>query len=313
VVAAGVGELSSDLVPFAAAAAAGVPSVMSAHVAYPALDPDGTPATRSKPILHDLLRGRLGFRGLVVSDALIMEGAAMDTSEAQAALEAVRAGVDVLLYPRDVPALAAALDGAGPDALPPERIREATARLDAMAGLLPPRPGGADPTGGPEAERPQWGREEDRLWVRETALRTVQLLRGPVEGLAGLVSLVTIDDDLGSPYPTPDRSTFLATLRALGVDVHEAGSARSEGANARIVALYADVRAWKGRVGLSEDARRQLREALGWTGPSLVVLFSHPWNGVEVPPPASVLCAWGGEPLMQEAAARAVAGLILGP
>ena len=58
-------EMEQDLEPFRAAIEAGVDSIMSAHVAYPSLDPDGAPATLSREILSGLLRERLGFDGIV--------------------------------------------------------------------------------------------------------------------------------------------------------------------------------------------------------------------------------------------------------
>src|SRR6266513_6277701 len=65
---------ATDIVPFRRAIERGVASVMSAHVAFSVFDPSGAPATLSRPILTDLLRDELGFSGLVVTDALIMEG-----------------------------------------------------------------------------------------------------------------------------------------------------------------------------------------------------------------------------------------------
>jgi hypothetical protein len=80
-------------------------------------------------------------------------------------------------------------------------------------------------------------------------------------------------------------------------------------AGTRLVSVFSDIRGWKGRPGLSDASRDRLRRALNGPGPVLVVLFSHPWNAKEIPDPVPVVCAWGGEPLMQEAAARAVARL----
>ena len=136
------------------------------------------------------------------------------------------------------------------------------------------------------------------------------LLRAPSEPIAWPYRMIVVDDDLGGPYPAPSRAPFTDALRRLGVELSEEGS---DGAGppdgSKLVAVFADVRAWKGRVGLSAGARTRIREALAEPGPGLVVLFSHPWNAVEIPTQAALLCAWGGEPLMQEAAARSVARL----
>jgi beta-glucosidase len=78
----------TDLVPFRSAIERGVASVMSAHVAFPAFDPSGVPATLSRKILTDLLRQELAFTGLVVTDALIME-AVLGEGESGAVVQAL--------------------------------------------------------------------------------------------------------------------------------------------------------------------------------------------------------------------------------
>ena len=94
-----------ELAPFRRAIAGGVSLMMTAHVSYPALDPSGTEATRSAPILRDLLRKELGFKGVVISDSLLMAGAGgrkEHPGEMAAAL--LEAGLDILLDIKDVPA-----------------------------------------------------------------------------------------------------------------------------------------------------------------------------------------------------------------
>jgi beta-N-acetylhexosaminidase len=87
-----------ELPPFRRAVEAGVPMLMTAHVAYPALDPDrGVPATLSGPILTDLLRGELGFRGVVVTDCMNMHAVARNFERREAAVWSVEAGCDLLL------------------------------------------------------------------------------------------------------------------------------------------------------------------------------------------------------------------------
>ncbi len=85
-----------ELVPFRAAARAGVASMMTAHVRYPALDPDHT-ATLSPAILEGLLRRDIGFEGVVVTDDLEMRAVADHATPEALALASVEAGADVLL------------------------------------------------------------------------------------------------------------------------------------------------------------------------------------------------------------------------
>jgi beta-glucosidase len=89
-----------ELRPFASAIAAGVDSIMSAHLLIPSWD-DQRPATLSQPILTGQLRQKLGFQGLIVTDALIMGGVAQYASPAEISVMAVAAGADVLLMPDD--------------------------------------------------------------------------------------------------------------------------------------------------------------------------------------------------------------------
>ena len=85
-----------ELPPFAAAIAAGIPALMSAHILLPALDPK-VPATLSPTILKTLLRSKLGFDGLILSDDLEMQAVADRFSVEELTKGCVQAGVDLLL------------------------------------------------------------------------------------------------------------------------------------------------------------------------------------------------------------------------
>jgi beta-N-acetylhexosaminidase len=97
-----------ELPPFRAAIKAGVDAVMVAHLVVPALDPDANHvATISPPIINDVLKKQLGFQGLVITDALDMNGLTKlfppgPTGAGRAAVESVKAGSDVLLIPSDL-------------------------------------------------------------------------------------------------------------------------------------------------------------------------------------------------------------------
>jgi beta-N-acetylhexosaminidase len=121
--------LATHVPPFLAAIAAGTTSVMAAHIVAPSLDPSGAPASLSKPIITGLLRGQLHYNGVVITDAL--DAAALNgyTNE-QIVVDAVNAGVDQLLMPRDVPgAIQALIDAVGNGTISESRIDQSVRRI----------------------------------------------------------------------------------------------------------------------------------------------------------------------------------------
>ncbi len=129
---AGIDELRArDIVPFAAAARAGVPVVMMSHVAVDAFDA-GRPATLS-PAAYASLRSDAGFQGVAVTDALDMAAVTADHGTGGAAVAALAAGADVLLMPADVRIAHAAVVTAIEDgSVPRARAEEAAARVVAL-------------------------------------------------------------------------------------------------------------------------------------------------------------------------------------
>ena len=141
-----------ELPPFRAAISAGVESVMTAHLVLPELDPQ-QPATLSKAVLTDLLRRQMGFNGLVVTDALVMEAISARHGPAEAAVLAFEAGADLILMPADADA---AIDGlcAGFSSgrLPIERLEQGRQRrADALATIPDHAPTGLIVTAGDQA------------------------------------------------------------------------------------------------------------------------------------------------------------------
>lgn len=281
-VAAGRDDLETDLEPFRAAVRAGVDSIMSAHVVYESLDP-AHPATLSPIIVGGLLRGELGFEGLVVTDAMNMSGvlAGADTP-GEAGARALAAGADALLYPDDAVAAARAVEDSVGGLLSESRVGDALARLSAIAGAAP-----AD-------TQDTWGRVQDGRWALELARRSLIAVRGRPELAPGETALVTVDDDVGGPYPSPSREPFREALTRHGAAL--GGSGRG------LVALYADIRGWKGRPGVSRGALERIERIVSRDPDAVIVLFGHPRLAAEIPG-EHVLGAWGGEALMQEAAA----------
>ncbi len=128
--------VARELVPFAAVVRAGVAAVMTSHIVVPAIDPE-RPATLS-PVVLALLRDRLGFDGVIVSDALDMAGASGELGVPEAAVRALDAGCDLLCLGPDKPASLveevrdAIVRAMGDGRLAAERLQDAAARVRAL-------------------------------------------------------------------------------------------------------------------------------------------------------------------------------------
>ena len=272
----------SDLVPFAVAAECGVASMMTAHVAYPGLDPSGLPATLSRKIM-DGLRRSLGFDGLVVTDALIMDGALVGRRESDAAVEALQSGVDLLLYPKDPRRVRdAVVSAVETGALARPRIEEALRRYEravafATRSTPPVRRGPFD--------------SADAL---ADALLQQGMVRGDAPRLTGPLDLVVVDDDVGGPYP-PGPTDY--AVKALGPELADRYTGGS-----RVVLVFAEPRAWKGRAGFGAASLEALAGRA--SDADLIVLFGHPRLVEAIPSDSPVLLAWHRQRLMQEAVAR---------
>ncbi len=142
-----------ELVPFKSAIASGVDAIMTAHIIFPAYDnstnllDDGTevatPATLSKPILTGLLREELSFDGLIITDAMMMKAIVDNFKTGDAAVRAVRAGADIILYPDPVDeAYEAVLTAYQSDPEMKARVDESVRRILTMKekyGIINPR------------------------------------------------------------------------------------------------------------------------------------------------------------------------------
>jgi beta-N-acetylhexosaminidase len=172
-----------DLPPFECAIGAGVAAIMPGHLRVPGLTGD-LPATQSAAALRGLLRGELGFTGVIISDALEMRAVSGRDGIAEAAVRALAAGVDLLCLGRDQDetdylavraAIAAAARGG---ALPVTRLEDAAERIarfranltrelpavGTAPGLPAGRPGETSPGTGPSGDgQPQGGGARDRL------------------------------------------------------------------------------------------------------------------------------------------------------
>lgn len=124
-------EISAcEMVPFRAGIGAGAELVMTAHIAAPQVTGSAVPATMSRTLLTDKLRGELGFQGLIITDALSMGAIMQQYSSAEACVQCILAGADLLLMPYDYPqAFEGVLQAVQDGRIPESRIDESVTRI----------------------------------------------------------------------------------------------------------------------------------------------------------------------------------------
>jgi beta-N-acetylhexosaminidase len=310
-----------ELLPFRAAFAAGVSTVMTGHLAVPALEGDpGKPATLSQSILSGLLRGEMEFEGLVVTDSLDMGGVALHYALGEASVQAILAGADLLLQAGAPDAALAALrDAAKSGRLPVERIDQSVVRvLRAKARVGLHRNRFIDV----EALPRLLARAEFERAADDIASRGVTLLRHmprtlPLDAARPLkLLLVSI---AGDPDPYPGRALeaelrrHVDSFQSLRFDTRFAPIGKFEVASLRsydavILALFVRVADRKGSVALPEEQAAAVHRVLAAETPAIVACFGSPYVIKHFPEAKTWVGVFSSADVAQKAAARAIFG-----
>ncbi|MDQ6885911.1 MAG: hypothetical protein M3068_01320 [Gemmatimonadota bacterium] len=285
----------SDLVPFRSAIASRVASIMTAHVSYPALDATRLPASISTQMQRYLLREKLGFDGLIVSDALATPWMVDPEGEAVAAIRCLDAGTDLLLFPRDLEGIIAALEEAVRDGpLDDDRVTQSRRRRQKWAQWAAP----------PTDYRRVTG--SDVAWASQLSERVVRVVRGQAARVPGHADLVVVPD--GAALADPGAAEpFVAALRQGGATVSASGDPAPACA-VTIALLFASTTSADGQAPYPEgccDAARRACAAARRAGREAVVMQLGPPDPLDtLEECAGVVCAWSADAWMQSAAAR---------
>lgn len=311
---------TEDLLPFRQVIDSGLKSVMVGHLAIPALDETGLPATMSKRIVTDILRNQLGFQGLVITDALDMGAIAKRFEPGYAAVRALQAGCDVLLMPPDpaavVEAVLRAIEEGG---LTKQRLLESVERLDQARSDLG-----------------LWGSYEEEeapvaaVWmdyqpaveaIADAAITVVDDPQGMLPlGRDGATCVLMLDDDNDTALQAHFQNRLRETEEAPGdVPFYVLQADASEVEIERVfagvtpydvvvVAVFMAVRAWKNRVSLLPPFAA-LPGRLRQGGSRVVIVsFSSPFLSTSLAPWDAFVCAYSADPVTQGAALRALWG-----
>ncbi|MCX7716796.1 MAG: glycoside hydrolase family 3 protein [Candidatus Sumerlaeaceae bacterium] len=317
-----------ELRPFREAISAGVDAVMSAHLKYPALDPDGWPATLSPRIMTGLLREELRFDGVAVSDALEMGAISRHFPSHEAVVKAFNAGIDQLLMPKD-PARAVGHLRAAVEAGTISR-----ARLDEAVGriLTMKERGGLFDAPSPDlASLPErLNTAEHRATAFRVAMRGTTLVRAepnllPLKPGCRTGVITFANDEDGRTYFTEPRS-FAAHLEArLGsvksvhcgqLDeraVHEFGAVEAArdivlASDVVVVGAYTRVVINRGTADLEPRFSDFFSSLVSLGKPIVFVSFGNPYTVTQIRGAAAYVCAFGTSEAAQEATASLLCG-----
>lgn len=313
---------SVELAPFRAAVRAGVDAIMAGHIALTGLEgAEAPPASLSPLLVSQVLREEMGFRGLVVTDAMNMGAVTNRYGAGESLVRAIEAGADILLMPLDVPAaLDAIVAGVRSGRLTEARLDASVRRIleaKSRAGLAAGRLVALDAV----AERV--GVREHTQLAETVARRSITLARDR----AGLVPLPErARRVLSVTYAEPNAllagRAFDAGLAGAGRHVEsvrvgpetnfaefERLRDRVRAADLVLVSAYIVPREYRGSVA-GAGPFTTFVNGLAATGAPLVVLsFGSPYLLGSFPAVPVYLLAWGGSAVSQQAAARALLGL----
>jgi beta-N-acetylhexosaminidase len=317
-----------ELYPFRQAVNAGVHAIMVSHLEVPALDPNPrTPATLSPLIVTGLLRERMGFQGLIISDAMEMGGITTLYPPGEAAVKAVQAGIDMVLLPSDADrAIDALVVAVRSGAVSRRRIDESVRRiLTSKAALgLPHRrlveTGGLDRL---------IAAPESLAVARKAYEDAVTLVKndGPVLPLrdnGGKLTVFSLSSDPGGYFagrplvdeirgrlknPGRDLRAFYAEA-STGREFIETAVGDASGATTALVALFSRVASSKGTADLNPGHVRAVKDLIATGVPVVVVSFGSPYFLEHFPEAAAYVCVYRPTAEAQAAAARVLFGEI---
>jgi len=313
-----------ELFPFQMAVDAGVKAVMTAHISIPVLDPTpDLPATLSAPILTGLLREKMGFEGLIVSDSMGMGGITTLYSQELAALQAVQAGVDIiLLSPEPEKVIGALCEAVLSGEISQSRIDQSVERIlraKAMLGLPAARTVDLDMLNRKLAT-PAYLQAAQEIYERSMTLvknsgDCLPLLREDLK-----LGVYSLSSDPGGYYEgrpfvreikgrIPEAEEFYAEA-STGKEFFDEAEKMVESLDLVLVALFSSLRSGKGSIGLDQGHVDFINRIAGKKTPVAVVSFGSPYYLSHFPDVDAYLCAYRPSVLGQSTAAEAVFGEI---
>lgn len=312
---------SVELVPFKAAVASGVGAIMSFHGVMPAFDSAGIPATLSHNVMTGVLRGEMGFNGLIISDAMDMKGGLIQFGLTEAVKRAIAAGLDIILQPSDVvQAIDAIVAGVNEGRYTEARLDQSVLRVlraKERMGLGRNRMTNLGEIPGIVGDSSKLAlartiAEKSMTLVRDS-LRQIPLARMPMLRVLSITVASRTDLGAGTVFNVelraqyPNLRTELITTQDAGVN-YERMRGAADSADVVVVSSYVG-QAWDATtLNVSSSFAALINNLVERGKGPVMVTFGNPYLLQQLPRVGTYLVAWGGSPASQRAAARAIMG-----
>lgn len=306
-----------EFIPFRAAIDAGVDAIMTAHMSVPALDPSDTPATVSPAILTGILRKELGFQGIVVTDAMDMQGLTKILPGGEAAVRAIEAGADVLLMPPDPDAaIAAVLKAVNTGRISRQRIEESLERV--LAAKLRVGLGESRLVDLKNISRVVHSQEsQDR--AQQVAGRAITLVKNqddvlPLENPASACHFILSESRLGQsgrklaeliPKELPGASWRRFTPATPATELSKAAK-KAAACKAVVIYAFVSVAAYRGNVALAGGYPKFVEQLIAGPAPVVMVSLGNPYLLSSFPDVAAYLNTYSTAPTSEVAALKAI-------
>lgn len=282
--------MKTDIVPFARAVEIGVHSIMVGHLSVPAID--DAPASLSRKVISGLLRRELGFRGLVLTDALNMHALkGLDNVP----VRCINAGADIILHPADVDATAREMiDAVLAGTLREETITLAVERIISYKQSLR------------NVKNMHFDRDEHSRLSKRVSQRAVTCIRGLPDNVPlkdpEKITLIFSDNTDG-----PDLSALKGYIKKYVPFETVRGD---EVQDTVVIALFTDVAAWRGSSGLKEAVITRVKKIVDSSRKSIVISFGSPYVLRHFPRADMLIAVYDSSAQAQQAVVNCLNGTI---
>lgn len=313
-----------ELYPFIESINSGVMSIMVGHLSVPAIDSTkNLPSSLSKRIVTDLLKKQLGFKGLIVTDAMNMHGVVNYFSTADATIKAIQAGIDCILFPDDPDeAIDAIIKSVKSGIITEERLNQSIRKI-----LLTKKWLGLHKNKFIDLDKlfETVGRREHHMLARKISRKAITCVKNefnliplnqsPTINYSHIIIIDSKSNDAGELFDTElkrrltNYNSIKINLSSVEDDFINALEIAKK-SNKIIISVYSRVRSYKGTIRLHDKHMELINSLISLNIPTVMISHGNPYLLMEFPQVNAYINNYGDTKYLQTASVEALFGEI---